>query len=916
MPDPAPPGVLPMFIRGVTAEKYGFKTGEGIQDLVDSLLVPKSKIMDEITVLGVMSDFEPAKKQLEAYPADEVLFVIDKGQQYGEMFLLCYTLAAREVFESKVREAAEAIEAQKRAEIEAEEARIAAEFARLNVVYEDKPVEARPWKTESSADTEEQVKMISSKSVYREPVCLEITRPKRQIGVKLHLYDRDAEVSGIAEWRAVKDPNFKQIVESDTGFQAAPRTANVTAQTTWNRTVNKSIQYEAISIGPEGGTTTETYNKELLLEFLEKATVAVEKALQQNESVDIFNETFQIVGEESGTGAAADSELKELKNFADPQYSKSKSIVAIDWLPKSQGFVTVSVVRNMSFDQRAAVAGQTNTSHLLIWDFRQLVKPAAVLKCNHEILSFRFNPNNQNLVIGGCITGQVALWDISAVLASQQKKNRNNQEDDNDDKKSAPIGPILTSSIDHSHKKPVAEIMWLPANTQINHRGQLVASEHLDGQQYQFVTISGDGIVLVWDTRYEQIAADELKHIGRAKHVPVEKSGSKGDEPKLLWAPIFRAPLKRSEGIGELSLNKLQCAGLLPSKLLSAGGSQLPGDSRSHLVLTTEEGEVMFVDLCVAPTGGQGHSHEEEDEGKEVVAHRDFVRWMLPDHTRPSVAIQLSPFFTDIVLTVSDWAFHIWKVGNDKPIYVSPNHEHYLTCGCWSPTRPAVVILTDHTGHLQIWDFTDTSTRPSAELKATHARITSMEFMGGAAENANTNQQLLAIGDEQGTLHVFEMPRNLIRPVPKEKSLMAAFMAREWERIEYVRHIPAIEGFTANVGSAPLSVVEVDIGIDEDAEAVPATAATGPPTASASATLVGTGTLDNDLSGGADDSLAAARRAMREALKKEEEAFLKMEALFVSDLDLKASDIPDSIRSTMLQLSDKEKEKLTKEKRV
>ena len=191
-----------------------------------------------------------------------------------------------------------------------------------------------------------------------------------------------------------------------------------------------------------------------------------------------------------------------------------------------------------------------------------------------------------------------------------------------------------------------------------------------------------------------------------------------------------------------------------------------------------------------------------------------------------------------------------------------------------------------------------------------------MEFMGGAAENANTNQQLLAIGDEQGTLHVFEMPRNLIRPVPKEKSIMTAFMAREWERIEYVRNIPAIEGFTANVGSASLSVVEVDIGIEEDAEAAPATAATAPPTASAAAALAGTGTLDNDLSGGADDSLAAARRAMREALKKEEEAFLKMEALFVSDLDLKASDIPDSIRSTMLQLSDKEKEKLTKEKRV
>ena len=36
-------------------------------------------------------------------------------------------------------------------------------------------------------------------------------------------------------------------------------------------------------------------NDDLFL-FLEKATIATEKALQQNESVDIFNETFRIVG--------------------------------------------------------------------------------------------------------------------------------------------------------------------------------------------------------------------------------------------------------------------------------------------------------------------------------------------------------------------------------------------------------------------------------------------------------------------------------------------------------------------------------------------------------------------------------------------------------------------------------------------
>ncbi len=905
MPDPAPPGILPMFLRGVTAEKYGFKTGEGITDLVDSILIPKAKILDEITVMGVMSDFEPAKKHLEAYPEDEVLYVIDKGQQYGEMFLLCYTVDARQEFERKVREAAEAIEAQKRAAEEAEAARVAAEYARLNAVYEDKPIEPRPWVTETAQVTQDEVDLISVKVAYREPIVLEITRPKRQLGSKLQLYDRKSDVSGIAEWRAVKDPNFKQVIESDMGFQAAPCTRSVTAQTTWNRTVNKSIQYESISIGPDGEGKEESYNKEQLLSFLEKATVAVEKALQQNESVDIFNETFQIVGDDDTTaGASTDNELKELKNFADPQYSKSKCIVAIDWLPKTQGMVTVSPLRNITFDQRAAVSGQTHTSHLLIWDFRQLVKPAAVLKCNQEILCFRSNPTNPSLMIGGCITGQVVLWDISSMLAAQQKKGRNNQDDDGEDSANVHISPFLTSSIDYSHKKPVSDLFWLPANTQINHRGQLVNEEHLDGQQYQFVTISGDGTVMVWDTRYEKIAVDELKHIGRSKHVPVEKS-SKSDEPKYLWGPIFKAPLKRTEGLGELSLNKVSCSGLLPAKLIASKDSQLAGDPRSHLILGTEEGDVMFVDLCVAPSGGNAAHHEEEEEGKEVPSNREFVRWMLPDHSRPSVAIQQSPFFADIVLTVSDWAFHIWQVGKDKPIYVSPNHAHYLTCGAWSPTRPAVIILTDSTGHLQVWDFTDTSTRPSVELHATHARITSMEFMD-TPEKATTNQQLLAIGDEVGTLHVYEMPRNLIRPVPKEKSIMQAFMAREWKRIEYVRHIPEIHGFAAAAGTTAVHAEEFALDVEEPAADAPSAPHTAP---GASLTA-----LDSDAIPDAEDSTAAQRKALREALKREEEEFLKLEAMFVSELNLNPADIQESIRVSMVQLSEKDKEKLAKEK--
>jgi hypothetical protein len=51
----------------------------------------------------------------------------------------------------------------------------------------------------------------------------------------------------------------------------------------------------------------------------------------------------------------------------------------------------------------------------MLWDFRLLVKPLVLMQSHHEIFTFRFNRTDPNLVVGGCITGQVIVWDLSAI---------------------------------------------------------------------------------------------------------------------------------------------------------------------------------------------------------------------------------------------------------------------------------------------------------------------------------------------------------------------------------------------------------------------------------------------------------------------------------------------------------------------
>eukprot|EP01039_Chlorochromonas_danica_P015551 gene15551-18289_t len=236
MPDPlpVPKGIKPMFIRGSTMEKYGMKTGPGVNDVVDYKDLPKANNMKEIHPSGMMCDFEPAKKEIESYSGDQILVVVDRDSKYGETYLVIYTDEAKDLILKDILEAQDALQAQLREEMRLEEERRAAELARLSVVYEDKPWTPRPWRSSTAADTEAEVRALNHEPT-RERVVIEITRPKKFMKQHYRFTDRNSDIGGVAEFRAVKDPNFKLIRESERGIQVAPALADGDAQTTYYR---------------------------------------------------------------------------------------------------------------------------------------------------------------------------------------------------------------------------------------------------------------------------------------------------------------------------------------------------------------------------------------------------------------------------------------------------------------------------------------------------------------------------------------------------------------------------------------------------------------------------------------------------------------------------------------------------------
>lgn len=862
-----PEGCKPMFIQMAKYEEYGLGTNGTNDGLCAWKTFTKEWILEECNKMGFMSDFHPFMKDVTAYTGEEVLIIQDPEQVYGDNFYICLTVEAKER-EMAVFQAVEAAAKAAKEKAEAEEAaRLAAEEAVKNAVYEDKPLYAQPYVSETADGTVEEVHQLKTKP-ERPLLGCTVVRPRSSFGHPVTFGNRDGETENTV-CRSHMNPDFElKQLERDVGLQGALPLSNSSSQTTWWRPVNKGVQYSAQGSDTQGEGAAESPE---LVAFLRRVRPTLEEALQQNETVDIFSDAFAGVGDEdAAVGQKGDNELKEMRNYNDIKYSKNMSISAIDWHPTRKGMIAVSPTRNLSFDERVEQSGQAHTAHILLWDFVDLIHPQIMLQSPHEMYCFRFNPcpGQQNLVAAGCLNGQVIIWDIAEAMAIlKERETRGGRRKDDagdgsgqDEEQIPPVEALAVSQIDFSHRGMVADMTWLPPNTQVNIKGQLLPEEHLDGKSYQFLTLSGDGSCLVWDLRYADIAEGHLPHIAKPRHAASDKNQKGPIEHK--WLPLFRMQLKRLEGVGELSLCKL-CLGL-GDETSSADGQ----DRRSQLFASTEEGEIVFADWRARPAGAKDDkaAAEEGDDGHEAP---EYVQWMAPDHGRPCVALQPSPFFPEILLSVGDWSFQLWKLDHKVPIFSSPASSTYLTAGKWSPTRPGMLFIARTDGGVDVWDLTDSSYTPSVSLAVSATRITSMEFLPSPQKSLSS--QLLAVGDSNGNLHIFDMPRNLWRAQPNEKSLMGNFIEREVNRVEYVAQRVQIRRDEA----AALA------GDQDDGEGEAAGATAG--------------------AGGDDDGILEADEPQDDAEAAEEEKlYEELEKKFIEDLGLERDDLPEHWRKTHL----------------
>ncbi|XP_043942811.1 dynein axonemal intermediate chain 3 [Protopterus annectens] len=392
-----PEDICPLVLTSKTQEIFNCKADQDVTQENPYKTITKEEILHDMKTRGAISDFHPVKQHILDYPGESLLLVFDRDFKYGQNFYLVLTEEAKGRI---LNPSAESVD-------EGDDEEILE-----TLVY--KPPLSKPW---VSLGSEKEIEDESVKDFQKQIKCI-ISRVRKEFGAPVKFSDRNSSdvKDGYVECTSYDDKKFsiKQL-ERDTGTQAVPQMQETSSQTKWAYPRNACTQYEPRELTKEEKEALLTSKQ--LKEFINSVVLRLEVALQQNEIMDAFFDDWKALTEEEGTfGGKSDTHLKEYQSFTDLHGSKERTVSHIGWHPTVHGVIAVALTERLTFEERVNLAAKLilTPSLILIWSFADPLHPKLQLECPDDVYCFQFCPSDPNIIAGGCINGQVVLWDISA----------------------------------------------------------------------------------------------------------------------------------------------------------------------------------------------------------------------------------------------------------------------------------------------------------------------------------------------------------------------------------------------------------------------------------------------------------------------------------------------------------------------
>lgn len=796
-------------------------------------IVSKEKIMESIEVGGELSEFFSLGEELEQYPSDEILmgYIVDESKDTDE-FYICVTEEARDHCKQQ------------------SDRFIRRQEKKLEKAVQKKP---RPWKSLGSEKEIIELRPVNTRPLMEMEV--ETTFPTMYDPKKFQVRDTDSSRDGMIElipYRQKFNNVFRRRV--DTGIQAAAPRVNREAQTVLKYPKNMWTQSIADSLGQvndtDGGGDTglkefdeecaenssdedeqvaknpldevclaayraalrrlrRTSYLKMINNFMAQKNSEMDNIVELNTVMDMYCNDYPKLVARKTVNIYDSMTLDEYVCFTDVR-AKDKYVSSAVFHPMWSGIVAIayadgspSVMKIISTQKDPIQRAVYGLNPVMIWSHIDSLIPKLYLESPREVKVLSFCPFDENILVGGCINGQLVIWDLThklenveqvEVLSETREKYRIAMNahmgwikpvQDN-----AVVQSTVLSNLMTCHYGPVTVIEWLSPNFAVTPTGQ-VQMMPAKKKSLQFFTGSEDGNILIWNLSVENVTLIEGTKVKKSKRVLRQPSGLMVDvSPLKILDRNLQPCYKIILGIaGQPQTLCLQSLGLSKPNLKYIYTPRNNGTGRKYFkceIIPETDQDINTILYCGSQHGEmrritwEGH---EFNTGEVVNSEYCDIVYSCSIHDGIITTTQKNPFLDNITVTIGGKIFAIWADDlKDRPLFWK-KRPYRLTDARWSLYKPSRLFIATAEGDLETWDLLLKTDQPISLQTMSGTMLT-----GVSIHTLPLAKNMIGVSDSSGSFRMFLVPPVFMlenssyldkfkNTIKRELKVMSLFMA-------------------------------------------------------------------------------------------------------------------------------------------
>ncbi|XP_043273310.1 dynein axonemal intermediate chain 3-like [Venturia canescens] len=814
------PGIARINLTPLTQKIIGCVIGENVTTEYPWVYVKKEDIEDNLDLHDESSDFLPVRDHISLYPDKNILIGYSPTSDDEGQFYICLTEAGRDAVIKSI-----------------EALRIDQENRVRNAVYKI----PRTWQDLGSGQEVDDAIVKNTRPLFE--IEVETTLDLLKVPIKLTDRNADDQRDGYVEllpYRQSFDNVTKKIASK--GIQTGLALRENNAQTTPTMLVNSWFQYR-YDHKPINPNTYDEEKKSAMKKFLDKYTDDLCDEASQNATWDIYtDDCSKLVRRVRDTLAPIPIAYTEHQSYYDGKLTNDRVINDLCWHPFWTGVAVAAYTEYCKSDRLTGLSSLAEVlpstemeNQVLVWSFNDCLTPKLILECSREVTAISICPLDGNVVVGGCTSGQIAIWTIPGKIeevetivinTAAQVKYRTALKPLMSWMKgfanSSIIQAAAMSSMRYSQRGPITQIVWFPAYNRIDKNGRIeslpedTAREELS---WQFATSSEDGTIAFWDLRLQPPEEKEKtgsrnkkkrKTIKRPEALLQSISPFKSFDG--LFRPFYMLEVRRPGEEKPVVITTMSIHNPILEKKLDNPKPNPKDDNvgvRKYYKLENFKPDydlepfifIGTVDGYVARLSWEGY---EFSTGVFVNHETSKFEWQNSIHDGPVTHAVRSKYLKDVILTVGGNIFAVWREDFEEPVIWKKCKVRYTAC-CWGTFRPTVVILARVDGTAEIWDFIVKTHEPSFTQGLSGRIIT-----GIYTHELYLNPQCVAFCDYNGTLRVFTAPPDLLTFDAGDIKWMRKYVDREIDRIRQFKRWQMSKN-EANLDAAEKRKREADI---------------------------------------------------------------------------------------------------------